>query len=754
MHLPELISDLALMLLTAGVVTIIFRKLKQPVVLGYILAGFLIGPYMPWFFTVADEVSISTWSEIGIIILMFSLGLEFNLHKLAKVGGTGVITAFTEVGGMLLLGYVTGQLLGWGVMDSIFLGGMLSMSSTTIIIKAFDELGVTKKNFAQLVFGTLVIEDIAGIFMMIILSTISVSQNISGGDLALKLGLLVLYLILWLILGIYLLPTLLNKSVTFMNDETLLVVSLGICFGMVLLANALGFSSALGAFLAGSLLAGTVHAERVEHLTSGVKDLFGAVFFLSVGMMLDPSKVVAYIGPILLITAVTLVGKLFFSSLGVLLSGQTLKNAIHCGCSLAQIGEFAFIIATLGMSLGVIADYIYPIIVSVSVITTLTTPTCIKGADKICDGVEKLLPKKLVAKLDGYAAKDGGDGESQDSGWAAYMRRYAKTTLFYGVIMLGLVIIGIHFLYPALGEYLPQRWMAQAICLLAVYLGIALFIRPMLDVKSPQYVALWMKGRQNRLPLMALNACRLIIIVLIAFAPIQSVTGMNGAWLLPVIAVAVLLIYRSGAFASAYLSVEARFLANFNERNLGKFEDSGAATEWLDEKLYVLDFDCPEQGVAGKSLIDLGWGGVYGVNVVKLIRGKKHINMPAGSTVISKHDRIYVVGEADSIHGMCLGLSLDESRKLPTLREFIESENGSDGDLYSYAISVDKDSPFAGSAIKDSRIREDYDCMILGLQRNRLPIAQPDINMTLQNGDLIWILGTKTMAGKLLSAEL
>ncbi len=262
-----------------------------------------------------------------------------------------------------------------------------------------------------------------------------------------------LYLILWLILGIYLLPTLLNKSVTFMNDETLLVVSLGICFGMVLLANALGFSSALGAFLAGSPACG--HGARraggAPHLRRE-GSFFGAVFFLSVGMMLDPSKVVSYIGPILLITAVTLVGKLFFSSLGVLLSGQTLKNAIHCGCSLAQIGEFAFIIATLGMSLGVIADYIYPIIVSVSVITTLTTPTCIKGADKICDGVEKLLPKKLVAKLDGYAAKDGGDGESQDSDWAAYMRRYAKMTLFYGVIMLGLVIIGIHFLYPRLAN--------------------------------------------------------------------------------------------------------------------------------------------------------------------------------------------------------------------------------------------------------------------------------------------------------------
>ena len=313
MHLPELISDLAIILLTGGVVTLIFKKLNQPLVLGYILAGFLIGPYMPFFFDVTDSASIDTWSEIGIIILMFGLGLEFNLHKLVSVGGTAIITALTEVGGMLLFGYLVGQALGWGTMDSVFLGGMLSMSSTTIIIKAFDDLGVRKERFAQLVFGTLVIEDIAGIFMMIILSTISVGQGISGMELALKLGMLVLYLALWLILGIYLLPTLLNKASPLMSDETLLVVSLGLCFGMVLLADALGFSSALGAFLAGSLLAGTVHAERVEHLTQGVKDLFGAVFFISVGMMLDPSMVVKYIVPILILSLVTIVGKLFFS---------------------------------------------------------------------------------------------------------------------------------------------------------------------------------------------------------------------------------------------------------------------------------------------------------------------------------------------------------------------------------------------------------------------------------------------------------
>ena len=704
MHLPQLISDLALMLLTAGVVTIVFRKLNQPVVLGYILAGFLIGPYMPFFFTVADKASISTWSEIGIIILMFSLGLEFNLHKLVQVGGTGVITAFTEVGGMLLVGYATGQLLGWGIMDSVFLGGMLSMSSTTIIIKAFDELGLTKKNFAQLVFGTLVIEDIAGIFM---------------------------------------------------NDETLLIVSLGICFGMVLLANVLGFSSALGAFLAGSLLAGTIHAERVEHLTSGVKDLFGAVFFLSVGMMLDPAMVVEYIVPIIIITLVTLVGKLFFSSLGVLLSGQSLKSAIHCGCSLAQIGEFAFIIASLGMSLGVIADYIYPIIVSVSVITTLTTPTCIRASDKICALVEGALPKKLVAKLDRYTdPADADEGDNQDSDWAAYMRRYMKTTLLYGVIMLGIVIVGTRFVYPALSGYIPNALASGGICIALIYLGLALFIRPMLDTRSPQYTALWMHSKRNRLPLMALNACRVLIIVLIAFVPLQLVVRVNGAWLVGVIVVAVILIYRSGAFASAYLSVEARFLANLNERKLGKFADSDTATEWLDEKLYVMEFDCPENGVEGKTLRELGWGSRYGVNVVKLVRGKKHLNMPAGSSAITRHDRVYVLGETEAIHSLCMGLGLNEDGKLPTLREFIERENGDEGDLYSYAIKVDRDSPFVGSAIKDSRIREDYDCMIMGLQRNRLPIAQPDINMILQNGDLIWVLGTRSMAGKLLQQEL
>lgn len=746
MHLPELISDLAIMLLTAGVVTVIFKKIKQPLVLGYIVAGFLIGPYMPLFFTVADSASISTWSEIGVIVLMFGLGLEFNLHKLAQVGGTAIITALTEVGGMLLIGFGVGQLLGWGIMDSVFLGGMLSMSSTTIIIKAFDELGVRNQGFAQLVFGTLVIEDIAGIFMMIILSTLSVSQSISGGALAMKLALLVLYLALWLILGIYLLPTLMNKATPLMNDETLLVSSLGICFGMVLLANALGFSSALGAFMAGSLLAGTVHAERVEHLTSGVKDLFGSVFFLSVGMMLDPAMIVKYIVPILIITLVTLVGKLIFSSLGVLLSGQTLKNAVHCGCSLAQIGEFAFIIASLGLSLGVIADYVYPIIVSVSIITTLTTPSFIKGSDKLYEWLEKVLPSKLTEKLARYTDEEQSSKE-KNGDWSAYLGRYVKVTAFYGVVMLGIALIGSLVQLPLLGKLGLEPWLAKLICLAVVYLGMSIFIRPMLDMKSPQFTTLWVKNRNFRLPLMALTAIRVLIIVIIAFIPANTVSGVAGLWLLPLILAAVLLIYRSGWFASAYLSVEARFLANFNERQLQRL-DSDDAVEWLDQRLHVLSFQYEQQG---GTLKELGWGKRFGVNVIKIVRGKRHINIPSGDAALHSGDTVYILGEPAELRNLCLDLGIAEPAELPTLREFIAAEDSDPDALYSYAISVDKGSELAGKTVRGSGIRDNYDCMVLGLQRSRLPIAQPDVNMQIQNGDLVWVLGAKVMAGKLLA---
>ena len=744
--MPKIISDLAIMLLTAGVVAVLFKRFKLPLVLGYILAGFLVGPFMPWFFTVADQGSIETWSEIGIIVLMFGLGLEFNLHKLVSVGGTAIITALTEVFGMLVVGYLVGQAMGWGMMDSIFLGGMLSMSSTTIIIKAFDELGVRQEPFAQLVFGTLVIEDIAGIFMMIILSTVSVSKNISGGALALKLGMLVLYLALWLILGIYILPTLLRKAEKFMNDETLLLASLGVCFGMVLLAEALGFSSALGAFLAGSLLAGTVHAERVEHLTAGVKDLFGSVFFLSVGMMLNPEMIVRYIVPILIITVVTIVGKLLISSLGVLLSGQSLSKAIHCGCSLAQIGEFAFIIASLGMSLGVIEEKVYPIVVAVSILTTLTTPFFIKSADGIYRLVHKALPKKLAEKLERYTEEDSAH-KDQDSDWLRYLRRYVKVTAIYGVLMMGVTLLGQFVLQPLLEKTPLDQSFVRPVCVAFCVLGIALFVRPMLDLHSTEYTTLWVKNRYYRLPLITLTAIRYLGIVLIAFFPLQTLLGVSGVWLLPLIAAAVALISRTGWLSSAYISAEARFMANFNERNLQRDDES---TEWLDEKLFVEELDCGGDA-AGKTLKQLDWGHRFSVNVIRVVRGKKHLNMPSGNVELKEGDKLLVIGRTEDLRALRMSLGLPEESDPPTLRAFTESQEGDAAHLYATVIPVEKATELQGKTIRTSGLREKYDCMILGLQRDRLPILQPDVNMAIQRDDLVWVLGTRKMAARLLA---
>ena len=750
MHLPNLIADLAVILLTGGIVTVVFKKIKQPLVLGYIVAGFLIGPYMPFFFSVAEENAISAWSEIGIIILMFGLGLEFNLHRLVKVGGAGLITALTEVGGMLILGFSAGQLMGWSTMDSIFLGGMLSMSSTTIIIKAFDELNVRQTKWAQLVFGTLVIEDIAGIFMMIILSTVSVSQSVSGGALALQLGKLVLYLAIWLILGIYLLPTLLQKATPLMSDETLLISSLGICFGMVLLADALGFSSALGAFLAGSLLAGTVHAERVEHLTSGVKDLFGTVFFISVGMMLDPAMVVKYILPILLITVVTIVGKLFFSSFGVLLAGQPLEDAMHCGCSLAQIGEFAFIIASLGMNLGVIEDFIYPIIISVSVITTLTTPFFIKGADKVCRLVNKLLPDALVEKLNRDTEEEQGEKE-QDSDWQLYLKRYLKLTMLYGVILLGISLICCYVLLPLLQRTPLTENACKLIFLVGTILLMAIFVRPMLDLHSPQFAALWMKKRSFRLPLCGLTGLRVLLILVIAILSLQT-AEIYSIWLLLLLAAAVFTLSRFGWMKSAYLNMEARFLANLNERQLREYaaENPADTVEWVDQRLHVLTIPCPESAV-GTGLLTAAWGHLYGVNVIRILREGKTINMPTGDTVLQKKDTLFLLGEEVNLRSFCSGSNLPQPENVPDLRRFISSQGNAPDNLYSYAMPIKKESRLNGCPIRDSALRENYDCLILGLQRQSMPISAPDINMALQENDLVWLLGSREMADKLLS---
>ncbi len=418
MHHIEFLQDLAVVMMIAAVVTILFRQMKQPVVLGYILAGVIIGPHTPPFPLIADKHTIETLSELGVIFLMFSLGLEFSLKKLTKVGATALIAASAEIVLMIWAGYHLGQSFGWGMMDSVFLGAILSISSTTIIIKALEEIGKTKEKFAQMIFGILIVEDILAILMIAMLSGFATTGSLAAGDVALTVGKLSTFLGGLLIFGLILVPRLLNWVAKFKSNEMLLVTVIGLCLGVSLLAVKLGYSVALGAFIIGAIIAEARHIAHIETLMHPVRDLFSAVFFVSIGLLIDPKVLVDQWVPILIITAVVVVGKVLTCGLGTFVAGNDLKSSMRVGMGLAQIGEFSFIIAALGLSLKVTSGFLYPIAVAVSALTTLLTPYLIRSSDSVVGGISRMMPAGLMNALDAYTNWVGrlGNGNGKKNG--------------------------------------------------------------------------------------------------------------------------------------------------------------------------------------------------------------------------------------------------------------------------------------------------------------------------------------------------
>ncbi|MGN0659052.1 MAG: cation:proton antiporter [Emergencia sp.] len=751
MHTPDMITDLAVMLLTAGIITIIFKRIRQPLILGYILAGFLISPYFPMFFNAEDVDSISLWSEIGVIILMFHIGLEFNLHKLARMGGTAIISAIIKMAGVMITGYALGILMGFSSISSLFLGVMLSISSTAVIQKSFEELGIKGEKYSQLVMGTLVIEDIVAIFMMVVLSTISVSQNVAGSELIISLLMMICYLIVWLLLGIYLLPTFLNKVIRLMNDEMLLVLSLGLCFGMVLVANALGFSSELGAFLAGSLLAGTVHVERVEHITKGVKDLFVTFFFLSVGMKVDPQAIVSYGPTIIIITIVAVIAKLIFATAGMLLSGQTLDTAVKSGFSLAPIGEFSFIIASLGVSLGVMESQLYPIIVSAAVLTTFLTPFLIKLSPKVTGWLERKLPEKLLRKLNQYTSDDQIDDE-KDNDWNGYIRQFFSRTVIYGVIMLVTVTAGLRLAAPLAERFMPGIPGRIAVCAL-IYFVMAIFIRPMLNFHNSLFTSLWLKKKANRLPLVVLTSIKVVIIATIAMIPLSGLFHILPGYLFVIVVIAVLITARSGFMSTSYLRLETRFLSNLNERIIKEAEAGGMRQSWLDEELQIISVIAPENAdFVGKSLQELQWGRIFNVYVVKIRHHGRHIILPGRKTVISAGDKIFVVGDPKSIENFYRLTRIRPSKPPRTLKQFMESGYpDAENALAFCAVRLTGDESFAGRPLRSGNFKDKWHCIVLGLQQKGYPIIMPDASTLLEKDDIIWVMGSNSNVGRLVS---
>ena len=756
-------SDLALILIVAGIVTLIFRKIKLPVVLGYIVAGFLISPHFSYMPTVVEVADIEVWANIGVVFLMFGLGLEFSFKKLATVGGSAVIVAMTVMLSMIFIGAGVGYMLGWAKMDCIFLGGMLSMSSTMIILKAYEEYDLKERRFAQLVLSTLVIEDIAGIFMMIILSTISVSQAASGVATFKEIGLLLMYLVIWLILGIYLIPSFLNKVSKLMNDELMVIVSLAICLGMVVIADFIGFSEALGAFMAGSILAGTVRAGYIERLTKPIKDLFGAVFFVSVGMMIQPELLVKYIGPILIITVATILGQMIFSTIGILLSGQSLHTAIRGGFSMVQIGEFSFIIATLGSSLGVISDFLYPVVVCVSVITTFTTPLFIKNSASVYKFLDEKLPDKLWVFIKKNTSEDRSN-KDKDEDWSKYIKKVLSRTLICSVVMYIIYWLGIQELKPLVDTYVSSEIFADLITAVVTCGVMIPFISMMHGTNDALFIKLWLKQRSNKLPLLTLKTVRILIAACFVTLVLRKIYHIPFVILLLLSAAAVVLLIRSDYLKGVTINMELRFMENFSERTLARQKRERGRDEkysWLNEELLVAEFQVTDT-VENKTIYDFTKSRAFRVTIIKIIRGDKYINLPTPDEVVLEGDILHMMGTSAEIDACTILLEKDEcieytDRDDITLKDYIYGQTfygiAPEKQLICCPINVSQGSEFSRKSIKNSHMRDKYRGTIIGIERGNLTILNVDIDTIIQPGDLIWTLGGKQMADLLIKGN-
>ena len=570
-ELEPLIADLALILICAGAMTLLFKWLKQPVVLGYIVAGFLASPNMPYMPSVTDLEGIHLWSEIGVIFLLFALGLEFSFRKILRMGAAPIIAAFSIILGMMLVGIFTGQLFGWGQMDCIYLGGMLAMSSTTIIFKAFDDMGLRQKRFANLVLSVLIIEDILAIVLMVMLSTLAVSKEFEGTQMLMSILKLVFFLVLWLVVGLYLVPLFLRKMKELMSDETMLITVLALCFGMVVVASAVGFSSAFGAFIMGSILAETVEAEKIEHLIAPVKDLFGAIFFVSVGMMVDVMLIAEYIVPIVCIIVAIMLGHTLFSTGGFLLAGQPMKTAMQCSFSLTQIGEFAFILATLGTSLHVTSDFLYPIVVAVSVFTTFTTPYMIRLASPAYGLVERILPKRWREKLESNASDvEEKETVAQQNDWRAYLKQAGNVVIIHSVLSMAVIALMLYFVKPFIANMMSQPWAGIVTALLTISVSAPFLWMLMRHGSSSDYVMkLWDSGRMSRVKLMAFQLLRLII----GAAFVSYILGHTVGWIGMIGIFVVLLVVFSIIFSPRLKKRSEQMTKTFNE-NLKERENA------------------------------------------------------------------------------------------------------------------------------------------------------------------------------------
>lgn len=732
-HLQPLISDLGLILMTAGVAVLIFKKIKQPLVLGYLIAGFLAGNHFDFFPSVTDIKSVEVWGEIGVIFLLFSLGLEFSFKKLMKVGGTASITAVTQIITMSILGYFVGHYgLGWKTMDSIFLGVILSISSTTIILKTFDELGVKAQKFAGIVIGSLIVQDIVAILMMVLLSTIAVSQQFSGSQLLFSVLKLIFFFTIWFVGGIFFIPTLLKKAKNLLTDEMLLIISIALCLMMVILAANVGFSPALGAFIMGSIIAETTQAEHIEDLVKPVKNLFGAVFFVSVGMLIDPNTLYEYAIPVMVLTFITILGQSISSTIGALLSGQPLKQSVQTGMSLSQIGEFSFIIATLGITLNVTSDFLYPIVVAVSAVTAFTTPFMVRYSTPFSEFLSKKLPRKWIKKIERYSAN--AQAIRSVSNWQIVIRAYFTQVIIHSVIIVAAILLLSKYILP-LAEGIK---FGNVFGLLITLIIISPFLWALsLRRVAVKEVTILMEERKYRGPIIMMILLRFILTLFFLGFLLNSFFSPIYAFVALILAVVIYLLFPKKLNAQ-YHKIEEHFLRNLNAREIIKAKRSRSDLTPWDGHMTVFDI-AAESNIAGKTLQELQIREEMGINIAFIKRGEVTINIPSRNERLFPGDEICVIGT---------DLQVKDFKKYLDQHEIDVPPKATDSDIVLQQLEL-KNEAFIGKSIRESELREKTNGLVVGIERRGNRILNPESHLILEKDDILWIVGNKILLGNL-----
>lgn len=748
-EIPFLVKDLALILMVAGIVTIIFKKLKQPLVLGYIVAGFLVSPHMPYTMSVIDETDIKTWADIGVIFTLFSLGLDFSFKKIVKMGASPIIATIVIVFSMMMLGISIGHGFGWSKMDCIFLGGMLAMSSTTIIYKAFDDMGLRQQKFAGMVMSVLILEDILAIVMMVMLSAIAGGNNPDGEQMIGSVIKITFFLILWFIVGIFAIPLFLRSVRKLINNETLLIVALGLCCGMAVLSTKVGFSSAFGAFVMGSILAETIEAEKIIKLVEPVKNLFGAIFFVSVGMLVDPKILIEYAIPILALVGSILIGQAIFGTFGFMLGGESLKSAMRCGFSMAQIGEFSFIIASLGLSLGVISNYLYPVVVAVSVITTFLTPYMIRLATPTYQVMEKHLPKRLINILNHFAMSH--PSTTQQSKWKSLLRQMLINTVAYSILTAAVIALMFTFVLPFTRSLFPGwklHWYANAITGILTLVLIAPFLRAIIMKKnhSNEWKRLWVESSINRIPLLFTIVVRFVIALAFIFYICNYLTRFTDALMIIIGIAVVSLMIASRWTKKRSINMERLFIHNLRSRDIMAQVNGEKKPLYeghlLDRDIHISDFDVPEDSSwGGKTLKELHLRERFGVDMSSIMRGSQRLNIPNGDTVIFPGDKLQVIGNDDQLQKFATALSTD------LIPEDLEIEKR---EMKLRQLIISGKSEFCGKSLLESGIRDKYNCMVVGLEEGQENLTKIAPTRTFEKGDILWIVGEESDLQKIM----